>query len=328
MEIVPGIIQVSIPLPIDASANTNAYVIRCNNGVALIDTGCDSPKAVHIIKEQLEAIDLALKDIGCIIVTHAHFDHCGLASRLKEVSGAQIIMSKPEAYVVENRWIKHDSFSQMMSDRFRKHGVPDNDINMFLDFFSIQRKHMLPVLPDKQLVGGEILSLGSFKFKVLLTAGHSIGHICLYEQRQGLLFSGDTLLTGVTPIADPFYDDNALGNLEDSLNALSSLQVDIVLPGHGAVFSGAKQKIERTCHTIEQRRLAICQTVTDKPRTAYEISKELFMKVNNTDTWKNVNSNKRLVRFFEVFGQLGLLVNNHLVEEIMQNEMISYRTLA
>src|SRR5581483_6302655 len=44
------------------------------------------------------------------------------------------------------------------------------------------------------LEGGEELAIGHQRWRVLLTAGHSPGHICLHEARLGLLITGDHVL--------------------------------------------------------------------------------------------------------------------------------------
>ena len=46
---------------------------------------------------------------------------------------------------------------------------------------------------DEHLREGEQLRIGELVFDVLHTPGHTEGSVCLYEERLGLLLSGDTL---------------------------------------------------------------------------------------------------------------------------------------
>ena len=57
----------------------------------------------------------------------------------------------------------------------------------------------LPVEPvgiDVYVDHGSMISFGKFDLKVIHTPGHSAGSICLYEENEGILFTGDTLFSG------------------------------------------------------------------------------------------------------------------------------------
>ena len=40
---------------------------------------------------------------------------------------------------------------------------------------------------------GDIIKIGEDELKVLFTPGHAPGHVCFYDEKDGLVFSGDTL---------------------------------------------------------------------------------------------------------------------------------------
>jgi len=48
--------------------------------------------------------------------------------------------------------------------------------------------------PDRFMKDKELLQLGDIEIEVLLTAGHTKGHVCYYVKKAGALFSGSTLL--------------------------------------------------------------------------------------------------------------------------------------
>jgi hydroxyacylglutathione hydrolase len=81
---------------------------------------------------------------------------------------------------------------------------------------------------------GEQVSIGDLTFDVLHTPGHTEGSVCLYEERRGLLLSGDTLFPsgwGRTDLPG--------GNEELLVASLARLSREIpgevrVLPGHGS----------------------------------------------------------------------------------------------
>jgi glyoxylase-like metal-dependent hydrolase (beta-lactamase superfamily II) len=89
------------------------------------------------------------------------------------------------------------------------------------------------VTATRDLSEGEQLRIGDLVFDVLHTPGHTEGSICLYEERLGLLLSGDVLFAGS-------YGRTDLpgGNDEQMVASLARLARDIpaavrVLPGHG-----------------------------------------------------------------------------------------------
>lgn len=47
--------------------------------------------------------------------------------------------------------------------------------------------------PTIDLADGEIIKIGDDELKVLYTPGHAPGHVCFYDEKGGMVFSGDTL---------------------------------------------------------------------------------------------------------------------------------------
>lgn len=89
-----------------------------------------------------------------------------------------------------------------------------------------------PSRADRALHDGEVLEIGTMRFEVMHTPGHSPGSICLYEPKQRVLFSGGTLLkhsVGRTDI--PGGDAIALKNSMRRLCALPD--ATRVFPAHG-----------------------------------------------------------------------------------------------
>ncbi len=89
------------------------------------------------------------------------------------------------------------------------------------------------VTASRELRESEQVHIGDLVFDVLHTPGHTEGSVCLYEERLGLLLSGDVLFAGSYG-----RTDLAGGNDEQMVASLARLVRDIpptvrVLPGHG-----------------------------------------------------------------------------------------------
>ncbi len=85
---------------------------------------------------------------------------------------------------------------------------------------------------SKPLVG-QHFDFGPFHFNIIHTPGHTPGSMCLFEEKSGFLFSGDT------KFADGGYGRTDLGGLgaeermEESLQLLEGVEWKILCPGHG-----------------------------------------------------------------------------------------------
>jgi glyoxylase-like metal-dependent hydrolase (beta-lactamase superfamily II) len=95
-----------------------------------------------------------------------------------------------------------------------------------------------PARPFKLLLKEGPLVLGQRTFLVIETPGHSPGSICLYEPKEKVLISGDTVFyLGVGRTDLPGGDPDRLAA---SVKKLSTLDVEYLLPGHGEMLKGRK----------------------------------------------------------------------------------------
>lgn len=90
-----------------------------------------------------------------------------------------------------------------------------------------------PAIASRDLAEGEQVRVGDLVFDVLHLPGHSEGSVCLYEERQRLLLSGDVLFAGAFG-----RTDLPGGSDEQMVASLARLAREIpgdvrVLPGHG-----------------------------------------------------------------------------------------------
>ena len=328
MEIIPDVHQVKIPSPYKSEEYVNVYLLKGEEGNILIDAGYDTPEALPTLKAELGGNNL-FKDINYIIVTHAHFDHYGLAAKLKEITGAKLILHEFERDTINFRWVNFNSFMRRVEYHLRQHGASDEDLADFLRVLSSQRQFVVPILPDKTLKGGEIFPFAPFEFKVLLTPGHSPGHICLHELERKLLFSGDLILAEGVPIiaALPGYGENPLGDFITSLLPLSDLEISLVLPGHGLIFTELKQRVQQVLCHIEGKKKAVAEAVKKAElRTAYQVAREVLLKENRTSTWEDISSVRKATTLLETISYLQLLLDEGKVEKFIEHDRIFYES--
>ncbi len=193
---------------------SNLYVI---NKELLIDAGTGfHPK---ILVCELHELDLFLEDIKRIILTHAHFDHAGGAHLFKN---AKLGLHKSDAEIIQ----KGDSKASMA--------------HMFSA--ELKKKNVEFILED-----GDLIKSGDVKLRVIHTPGHTKGSICLYDAKNKILFSGDTVFAEGFGRVD--FPGSSSREMKQSLEKLSKLDVDKILPGHGAIVWGSgNEVIKRLLH--------------------------------------------------------------------------------
>ncbi len=191
---------------------SNVYLLL-DEKIILIDTGTGF-RHDELIKEIEE--NISPDKIDYVILTHEHFDHCGGVKKIKEGTGAEIMMHEIAAAVVENGKPIYSSF-----------------------FGAVQEKCRV----DIKLSGGEIIDIGEGKLEIIHTPGHSPGSISIYESRSKTLFSGDTVFSGGYVGRTDFYGGN-LNELKNSIKKLSMLDVETLCPGHEEMVDNGREHIK------------------------------------------------------------------------------------
>jgi glyoxylase-like metal-dependent hydrolase (beta-lactamase superfamily II) len=327
MEIVRGVHQIKVPISQGSQHHINVYVLEGDEGNLMVDTSWNTPESFNALKDGLKEKGFGFKDIKQIVITHAHPDHYGLAGRLKQLGGAKLYMHEAEAKLIDSRYVDIDELMKEMGTLLKRHGVPLRELpNM--ETASLGAKELVvPTMPDQLLRGGEHLSTGEFELEVIHTPGHSIGHICLYEPQRKLLFSGDHVLPDITPVVGLHAQSgaNPLGDFINSLKEVEKLEVNFVLPGHGAAFSGLKQKVWDILYHHEQRLREITTAIRDDLKTAYQIAKEVTWapQEGGVDFDKLGPFDKRLA-LMETLAHLELLIAEGKAEKIIEDDKILF----
>ncbi len=83
------------------------------------------------------------------------------------------------------------------------------------------------------------LTVGRHDFEVILTPGHSPGGICLYWPRHKVLIGGDLVFLQSVGRTDLPGGDAKL--LAQSIDKVSKLAIEYLIPGHGPVISGSER---------------------------------------------------------------------------------------
>ena len=320
MEIVAGVYQIKLPFPQGVPGNTNAYVVEGSKGNIMVDTGWDSSEALWAFREGLKENLLKFQDINWIVITHVHPDHYGLASKLKELCGAEVIMHRVEAGLINSRYKDFGGLLAEVEEELKKNGVPQTELTELKEASLWTKQFVSPDLPDVMLDDGDRLSNGSFEFEVVRTPGHSPGHMCLYEPRKKWLFCGDHVLFKTTPHVGfhPQSGDNPLGEYINSLKRLEALKTNFIFPGHGPVFNSLKLRAAEILQHHAQRERAIMKVLNEGLKTAYQVATGIPWRAEAVGTFVNLSPWDRRLAILETIAHLKLLTFEGKVGKIDQ----------
>jgi glyoxylase-like metal-dependent hydrolase (beta-lactamase superfamily II) len=275
-EVAPGIFRLEIPLPDNPLGTVNAYALLAD-GVHLIDCGWDTPEAYSALVAQLNALGADVKDIREILVTHIHPDHFGLAGRLADETGAQVLMHRVEAIYVSRRYEDTRGLVSEMDEWLRMHGVPGKELSAMTRASLAMIERVDVRRPDVLLEGGELVTWGDHTFEVLWTPGHSMGLICLYDGKAQVLISGDHVLERISPQVGLHAQSlgNPLADYLDSLRLVRNLPVQTVLPGHGLPFHDLPGRVDELMKHHQERLDQMRAQLDQIGQPAYEVASHL-----------------------------------------------------
>src|SRR5579859_6419623 len=174
----------------------------------VIDPGDDIADVQAIIQKR----NLQVRQI---VITHAHIDHVGGAMKLREATGAPILMNQNDYALVkmldvQAAWLGMKSPGQVEID----HSVGDAD----------------------KVEAGPLVA------NVIHTPGHTEGSVCLYFRAQQKLIAGDTLFAGSIGRTD--LPGGSFNKIITSLHdrVLTLPDETVVVPGHGALTTIGEER--------------------------------------------------------------------------------------
>ena len=277
----PDVFRLILPLPFPGLDRVNAYLLADEETTTLVDCGIYFPAADRDhgwddLAAALEAAGAAPGDVTRLVVTHPHIDHYGMAGRFVRETGCELWMHEASSGDLE-LYRDPGATTDRLRDMLKDHGVQAEELDELTSYEDWRSFVSEVVEPTTPLRGGEKLEAAGRTWEVVHTPGHSAAHVCLFDARERILVSGDHLLPTITPHIDfKRGEEDPLGQFLDSLHKIEELDPALVLPGHGRPFEDGAQRARVVARHHERRLGAITQVIRNEPRTADQITDEIF----------------------------------------------------
>jgi glyoxylase-like metal-dependent hydrolase (beta-lactamase superfamily II) len=185
---------------------TNSIVVSGDEGLVVIDPGIHGSE----LEDLADAVDRLGIPVVAGLSTHPHFDHLLWHGRFGDVPRYASAACAQVAGEARER-------AQAMA--------AEEATDVPLELVAL----VTPLPADGGPVPGEMIE----------HRAHAVGHVAVLLADRRVLLAGDMLSDVLIPLFDPRQDDQ-LGAYETALERLGEAagQVDVVVPGHGAVAEG------------------------------------------------------------------------------------------
>lgn len=279
-EVSPNIFRTAIPLPQNPLRAINSYVIKGEDRFLMIDTGMNRPECMEAMRAGLKELQVDLEKTD-FFVTHLHADHLGLVSELIR-GGNKIYFNRPDAEVINDK----NHWDDMLASA-AVNGFPESELQSALQKHPGRRYHARGPLNLTLLKEGDEVRIGSYLFRCVETPGHTPGHLCLYEPRHKIFFSGDHLLDDITPnISLWTANDDPLQKYLESLEKIDAYEIARVLPGHRQPFDHHRRRIAELKEHHEVRTEEVAAILKNGTQNAYQVASQMTWDID-CDEWED-----------------------------------------
>lgn len=309
-----GLWSIPVPIPHNPLRYVSTYAFALEGGgLGLLDTGWESDEGWTALTDGLASIGGGLDDVRGVLVTHMHFDHLGLAARVREASGAWVAMHPADVELVRrmtagdlDRMIRTevDFLVSLGAERAEAEGDvgPAHHMATFTGM----------AVADRLLEDGEHADFPGWRMRAVHTPGHTPGHLCFAEENTRLFFSGDHVLPRISPnistnaagLADPLRD------FLDSLASVRDLDPAEVLPAHEWRFRGLDARVDSLTEHHEYRLAELLDAIRRNPgSTPWQLAAHLTW----SRPWDQYERRMRIFAVTETDAHLRLLASSGLV---------------
>jgi glyoxylase-like metal-dependent hydrolase (beta-lactamase superfamily II) len=222
---------------------TNFYVVEDGDRVTVVDAGLPTSLA------SLERAVGPLERIEALILTHAHFDHIGIAELLRR-RGVPVYVHENDVPLTMHPRLYSRERTPLWYVATKPKAFP-----IVAGFLGAGAFWPRPIAEVRRFGNGTLDVPGSPR--VVPTPGHTLGHVAFHFPDRDAVIAGDALV-----LLDPYtaksgprlVSRGATADVEratQSLDALAETNATHVLTGHGPVWRNGAQAAAEAARATE-----------------------------------------------------------------------------
>lgn len=202
--------------------SSNNILLFDGAAATLVDSGYVGHAAQTLERVKSALAERRIDRLTRLINTHSHSDHIGGNATLQAAFGCEIFIPVGIEQHIE-RWDEEALLlgpARQRGERFRHDGV---------------------------IAPGDTLNMGGLQWQALAAPGHDMEALVFHCPDERILISGDALWQDGFGIifGEILGEAGTLQATRETLEMLSRLPVDIVIPGHGAPFADVDAALQR-----------------------------------------------------------------------------------
>jgi len=311
---------IAVPTPFPVGP-VNVHLVT-REPVTLIDTGPLTDEAWEALGAGLAKAGLKVADVERVLLTHGHQDHFGLAQKVAALSGARLYGGR----------LDRDGFRMRRNAKLLLDSLARADFGFgsrFLMMVSVSHvdHFSAPLAGWDELRGGETLPGDGWSVVVRSTPGHTPGSLTFEIPEAGVLFTGDTVLSDITPNAivdeDPEHPGEAFRSVSRYFETLDAIGVSnarsALLTGHGRAIPDYPAHREKVRGKYALRISQIERLLSGGPKTVRDLVVAVFPTVRAVNVF---------LAYSEILGFLMYLEDEKRVEKRAGPLRDTYRLIA
>lgn len=221
-------------------AYVNWYLVEEAGKLTIVDAGL--PTSWGLLQQALNELGRRIEDVHALVLTHGHFDHIGMAERVRTELGVPVFVHENDVPLTQHprQYGRARPLTRYLVTQVQAFGV--------IASFLVRRAWWpKPIGEVHRFQDGELPVPGSPR--VVFTPGHTLGHCALLFPGRDALIAGDAVVT-----LDPYRHSSGAQIVSGaatadeqralrSLDAIAETQVQTVLTGHGDPWVWGAERI-------------------------------------------------------------------------------------
>lgn len=204
--------------------SSNNVLFIGSRETALVDSGyaTHADQTVALVSHALQG-----RPLDRLVNTHLHSDHCGGNAALQRVHACRTAIPVAEADKVR-AWDEDALTYKATGQQCPRFGI------------------------DETVSPGDVIMLGDMHWQALAAPGHDPHSLIFYCADERLLISADALWENGFGVVFPELEgEPGFGEVRETLELIATLDVQLVIPGHGAPFTEVGKALETAFSRVE-----------------------------------------------------------------------------